>query len=204
MLSEDFLMAKRTAENNRMRPRGPADQEEREPLPGVQPEPASPPRKLPEATEITDEASGPKSEAELERDALAARHRPDERSPLAPAGPPGSGAGGIHAAGEPGGGSAIGGLAGSNEGDGTPDLERLEEAGGSGNFDQRLAEEDEEAYSGHAGGAVGGTPAGKRARGGRTHGGIAPEEETHRGDSTVGSDPHFHKDSPQESKKKPR
>jgi len=43
-------------------------------------------------------------------------------------------------------------------------------------------------YSGISGGAVGGTPAQKRSKGGRTHRGIAPGS-NHRGDSTVGSDP---------------
>ena len=90
----------------------------------------------------------------------------------------------IHAAGTPGGGSAIGGLAGTTVGIGDPDEDEdeLEEAMGSGNFDATLAErtvgeetEEEEvtdAYSGPTGGAVGGTPANKRARGGRT----APQE----------------------------
>jgi hypothetical protein len=44
------------------------------------------------------------------------------------------------------------------------------------------------AYSGHAGGAVGGTPAEGRSPGGSTHRGIAPGG-VHRGDSTIGADP---------------
>jgi len=76
-----------------------------------------------------------------------------------------------HAAGTPGGGSALGGLAGTNVGEGEPEKVNLEEAMGSGNFDVNdEADEDEEApqaFSGPAGGAVGGTPANKRARGGR-------------------------------------
>jgi RNA polymerase-binding transcription factor DksA len=71
-----------------------------------------------------------------------------------------------HAAGTPGGGTAFGGLAGSNLGHGDPDIAELEEAGGSGYFDREEAERREPrgAAAGRAGGAVGGTPAGKRAR----------------------------------------
>jgi RNA polymerase-binding transcription factor DksA len=78
----------------------------------------------------------------------------------------------IHAAGTPGGGSAVGGLAGTNVGGGSPSNAKLEDAMGSGNFDvapEVNDEEDEpEAFAGPAGGAVGGTPANKRARGGQT------------------------------------
>lgn len=94
-----------------------------------------------------------------------------------------------HAAGTPGGGTEIGGLAGSNYGDGEPEIEELNEAMGSGIYEPEGDEE--EAYSGRSGGAVGGTPAEKRASGGRTVGtsrGIKPGG-THRGDSTIGSDP---------------
>jgi RNA polymerase-binding transcription factor DksA len=75
--------------------------------------------------------------------------------------------GDVHAAGEMGGGGPNGGLAGSNEGRGDPVVGELEEAMGSGNFDVTDARDDnpDEPRSGHAGGAVGGTPAGKRARG---------------------------------------
>src|SRR5436309_2164298 len=83
-----------------------------------------------------------------------------------------------HAAGTPAGGEEMGGLGGSNVGDGTPvpegtvpDEEDLEEA---------------IAYSGHAGGAVGGTPARGRSSGGNVRGGLTPES-VHRGDSTIGS-----------------
>lgn len=71
-----------------------------------------------------------------------------------------------HAAGEPGGGSAIGGLAGSNAGDGEPELADLQDAAGSSEFD---AQEDrresprDAPRSGRSGGAVGGTPARKRS-----------------------------------------
>jgi len=72
----------------------------------------------------------------------------------------------IHAAGTPGGGTASGGLAGSNTGDGDPDDVDLEDALGSGVLD--TTEEDQEGppYAGPSGGAVGGTPAEKRAKGG--------------------------------------
>jgi RNA polymerase-binding transcription factor DksA len=72
----------------------------------------------------------------------------------------------VHAVGTPGGGSSSGGLAGTNEGHGDPEVGDLEEAMGSDYFDvldARDAEPDEP-RSGRAGGAVGGVPAGKRAR----------------------------------------
>jgi len=91
----------------------------------------------------------------------------------------------IHAAGTAGGGTAVGGLAGTTIGDGAPTGAGLEDAMGSGNFDaEEVDAEDNDAYAGITGGAVGGTPAGKRARGGRIHGGLAPQPEP--GDSPVG------------------
>ena len=130
-----------------------------------------------------------KSDEQLEREAEQARHREDERpSTPDPDAPAGSAGGGVHATGAGGGGYAVGGLAGSPEGGGEPNLDELEEASGSGNFDQELEAEDTPPYSGHAGGAVGGAPSGKRASGGRTHGGTEPGT-TYRGDSTVGSNP---------------
>ena len=78
------------------------------------------------------------------------------------------GAADVHAAGTAGGGTAIGGLAGTNIGDGAAADAGLEDAMGSGNFDVEAgADEDGGAYAGPSGGAVGGTPAGKRASGGR-------------------------------------
>jgi RNA polymerase-binding transcription factor DksA len=77
----------------------------------------------------------------------------------------------VHAAGTPGGGTAVGGLAGTNVGGGSPAGANLEDAMGSGNFDaEDDGDEDEEelpAYSGRSGGAVGGTPANKRAKAGK-------------------------------------
>jgi RNA polymerase-binding transcription factor DksA len=91
----------------------------------------------------------------------------------------------VHAVGTAGGGTAVGGLAGTNIGDGAPTGAGLEDAMGSGNFDAEEADaEDNNAYAGLSGGAVGGTPAGKRASGGRIHGGIAPQPEP--GDSPTG------------------
>jgi len=83
----------------------------------------------------------------------------------------------IHAAGTAGGGTAIGGLAGTNLGAGDPIDADLESATGSGQFDVEIEEEDPDsgAYAGPSGGAVGGTPAGKRSVGGKTHRGIAPQ-----------------------------
>jgi RNA polymerase-binding transcription factor DksA len=77
--------------------------------------------------------------------------------------------GDIHAAGTPGGGSAVGGLAGSNAGYGDPDVEDLEAAMGSGTFDRWSPRDEPEQTprAGRSGGAVGGTPAGKRTRGDR-------------------------------------
>jgi RNA polymerase-binding transcription factor DksA len=81
-----------------------------------------------------------------------------------------------HAEGTPGGGTAVGGLAGTNINDGSPENADLEAAMGSSNFDEESDEDrdDREGYSGRSGGAVGGTPANKRAEGGHTGGGIAP------------------------------
>ena len=114
-----------------------------------------------------------------QRRAEPARHRPDE-SPPTSKGKPGSATGGIHAAGMPGGGAAIGGIAGTNVGSGDVDgLETdLEDAYGAGihdNEDPDGSENQGPPYAGRSGGAVGGSPAGMRASGGRTHGGIEPE-----------------------------
>jgi RNA polymerase-binding transcription factor DksA len=71
-----------------------------------------------------------------------------------------------HAVGEPGGGSAMGGLAGTNEGRGDPAISRLRDAAGASDFDVDEGRgPDQKPRSGRAGGAVGGTPANKRTRG---------------------------------------
>jgi len=95
-------------------------------------------------------------------------------------------AGDVHAAGTAGGGTAVGGLAGTNVGEGDPADVDLEDAMGSGNFDVSLEEDDDPttAYSGPSGGAVGGTPANRRAVGGKMPGGIAPQPGA--GDSPTG------------------
>ena len=73
--------------------------------------------------------------------------------------------GGIHAVGTPGGGSALGGLGGTNVGDGSADDVELDDMMGSGVHDDDEDEQSrEEPQSGRSGGAVGGTPAGKRSR----------------------------------------
>jgi RNA polymerase-binding transcription factor DksA len=75
--------------------------------------------------------------------------------------------GDVHASGTPGGGTAVGGLAGMNSGRGDPDVSDLNEAFGSGNYDSaqdRREENDQGPRAGHSGGAVGGTPARKRAK----------------------------------------
>ena len=93
-----------------------------------------------------------------------------------------------HAAGTPGGGTASGGLAGTNSGHGDPDEIDLEGALGSGILDNDGEDEGKPPYSGSAGGAVGGTPAEKRASGGRESGGLSPGGDPP-GDSTVGQRP---------------
>jgi hypothetical protein len=73
--------------------------------------------------------------------------------------------GDVHAAGTAGGGTAVGGLAGGNEGAGDPVVAELDEATANGTFDfedDRL--DDRTPLSGRSGGAVGGTPARKRAK----------------------------------------
>ncbi len=72
----------------------------------------------------------------------------------------------VHAAGTPGGGGASGGLGGTNEGHGDPELGALEESMGSGASDVAEARDaqPDEPRSGRSGGAVGGFPANKRAR----------------------------------------
>ncbi|MFL5327325.1 MAG: TraR/DksA family transcriptional regulator [Gemmataceae bacterium] len=84
-----------------------------------------------------------------------------------------------HAAGTAGGGTAVGGLAGSTVGAGDP-VPDLDDALGSGQFDATLDADDVDisAYAGRSGGAVGGTPAGKRATGGKPRrGGINPKSD---------------------------
>jgi hypothetical protein len=69
-----------------------------------------------------------------------------------------------YAAGTPAGGSASGGLGGTNAGDGSPANAELEDGLGSGKHDHsgdRL--DDAEPQAGRRGGAIGGTPAGKRS-----------------------------------------
>ncbi len=91
------------------------------------------------------------------------------------------------AAGTPGGGTEVGGLAGTNIGDGSANNADLEEAMGT-DLDKYDDEVSEPPYAGPSGGAVGGTPAEGRSKGGRVHRGIAPGG-VHRGDSTIGSKP---------------
>jgi DnaK suppressor protein len=70
-----------------------------------------------------------------------------------------------YAVGDAGGGTAIGGLAGTNVGRGEPNISELHEATGSGMYDtddDRLAPDTP--LGGPSGGAVGGTPARKRAK----------------------------------------
>jgi RNA polymerase-binding transcription factor DksA len=79
--------------------------------------------------------------------------------------------GDTHASRTPGGGTARGGPAGTNIGTRSPRVADLEAALGNGRADapNDTKEEHPEARSGATGGAVGGTPAHKRARRGRAH-----------------------------------
>jgi len=108
----------------------------------------------------------------------------DER----PGGPPATPLDDRYGAGTPGGGTELGGLAGTNSGEGDPEdeLEALQAEDGSGIHPPEADEED--AYAGFSGGAVGGTPAEDRATGGKTGGGLDPGG-SRRGDSTIGADP---------------
>jgi hypothetical protein len=57
-----------------------------------------------------------------------------------------------------------------------------------------LIHENEEPYAGKSGGAVGGTPAEKRSRGGKVHWGISPGG-VQRGNSTIGARPEEQRES---------
>jgi RNA polymerase-binding transcription factor DksA len=73
--------------------------------------------------------------------------------------------GDVHAAGTAGGGTAVGGLAGANEGNGDPLVAEIDEATASGQFDvDDDRADDRTPLSGPSGGAVGGTPARKRSK----------------------------------------
>ena len=101
--------------------------------------------------------------------------RPDERDPDDDRGEPGSAGGGTNMAGTPGGGLAAGGLGGTNAGGGAPDDNDLDDAMGAGIYDENGDTEDGgPPYAGPSGGAVGGTPAQKRVKGGHLNRGIAP------------------------------
>jgi RNA polymerase-binding protein DksA len=96
----------------------------------------------------------------------APRRAGQRRDELAPGQDSGSAARDRGAIGTPGGGLAAGGLAGTNAPDGDAEAGELEEAMASGRSDHSGDREaTDEPQSGRAGGAVGGTPAGKRTRG---------------------------------------
>jgi len=91
--------------------------------------------------------------------------RPGERPDQTPSGE--------EAAGTPGGGTEVGGLAGTNVDDGDPVLTNLDRAMGSDSRGED-SEEGGPPYAGHSGGAVGGTPAQGRASGGHQPHGLRP------------------------------
>lgn len=122
---------------------------------------------VPEANLNTGRPQGPKDtlapEGEMDEDRRS-RRRPTMDARDRPVVDPDT-----YAAGTAGGGTAVGGLAGSNEGNGDPRISELQEATGSSRFDldeDRVS--DDEPMSGPSGGAVGGTPARKRSTG-RSH-----------------------------------
>ncbi len=105
--------------------------------------------------------------------------RPGEPSDRTPSGE--------EAVGTPGGGTEVGGLAGTNVDDGDPALIDIDRAMGS---DAR-GEDSEEGgppYAGHSGGAVGGTPAQARASGGHQRHGVRPGGKPP-ADRTIGEKP---------------
>jgi hypothetical protein len=110
-----------------------------------------------------------------------------EEIPLPGNSPRPSDLGDRHAAGTAGGGTEVGGLGGTNVNEGSPANADLEEATGTG-VEEKNAQEGSPPYSGHAGGAVGGSPAEGRSSGGRVRDGLRPHG-VHRGDSTIGTDP---------------
>jgi RNA polymerase-binding transcription factor DksA len=85
----------------------------------------------------------------------------------------------VFAVGTPGGGTAVGGLAGTTVGEGDPAGAAIEGTMGSGTLDDEAAvtddEEQPDATSGPSGGAVGGTPANKRSRSRKAAGGAKPK-----------------------------
>jgi hypothetical protein len=89
--------------------------------------------------------------------------------------------------GTPGGGTEVGGLAGTNIDDGDPVNTDIDRAMGS---DAR-GEDSEDGgppYAGHSGGAAGGTPAQGRSSGGRQRHGIRPGG-IPASDTTIGQNP---------------
>src|SRR3954466_9951228 len=107
-----------------------------------------------------------------------ATQRAPDRTPRR-GGPPATDRDDRYAAGTPGGGTEVGGLAGENVGGGAPDdAEDLHTAMAT---DTDVEEKDPgPPYSGSSGGAVGGSPAEGRSKGGHTHGGLRPGGD-HRG-----------------------
>ena len=110
--------------------------------------------------------------------------RYDERDPDEPPREPGSAQ---NMAGQAAGGLSVGGLAGSNYGDGAPNADEASDAFGVGLGDNVGKEEDGPPFAGRSGGAVGGTPADKRVTGGKAGRGIAPGMAER--DSTIGGMP---------------
>jgi hypothetical protein len=106
---------------------------------------------------------------------------------LRPGEPPDQTPTGKEAAGTPGGGTEAGGLAGTNIDDGDPEQTNVDRAMGS---DAR-GEDSEEGgppYAGFSGGAVGGTPAQRRASGGHQRHGLRSGG-TPPADRTIGEKP---------------
>jgi hypothetical protein len=119
--------------------------------------------------------------------------RPDERDPEEPSGDGASaGASDRHMQGAPAGGRAGGGLAGTNSGDGSTDDVDIESGHAVGMDDDSGDREfsDDQPAAGISGGAVGGTPANKRAEPSTRGRGIHPASGHRGGDGgTIGSPP---------------
>jgi RNA polymerase-binding transcription factor DksA len=126
--------------------------------------------KCAEANDQTPQVNLDEGRPHSPKDTLAPEGEMDEdrvtgRNPMETPTPDVHGGHDVHAAGTAGGGTAVGGLAGGNEGYGDPIVAEVEEATASSHFDvedDRL--DDRTPLSGPSGGAVGGTPARKRAK----------------------------------------
>ena len=125
--------------------------------------------KCAESNDATPEVNYNEGRPQSPKDTLAPEGEMDEdrvhRVDLLEDSPPPVHRGDVHAVGTAGGGTAVGGLAGSNEGRGDPTVVEIDEATATGNFDlEENRPSTNTPTSGPSGGAVGGTPVFKRAK----------------------------------------